>query len=144
MTQYDQTEYPRARLPERVEIEAATDMDELLEWRDAAEWGLNKIESDLEFLIDSDDDWRARALAALTAHKICLKHTERRIDKLRYDASKSSRPDDMAARIIDRTSWLSKFHQAAVQHLDVPTMERLSKSASKMLETAIVKEVKGT
>lgn len=137
MTQYDDE---RVRLPSRREIETETDMDTLLDVRDAAEWGANKIECDLDHLSEEgDDDWRNRAVAALTIHRICLKHVERRIDKLNYDAKKTT--TDFAARLIDKTSWLAKFHQAALQHLDQRTIDRLSKSASKALETSVFKAV---
>ena len=67
-------------------------MDLLLDVRDAAEWGANKIEVDLDHLSEEgDDEWRSRAAAALTIHRICLKHVERRIDKLNYDAKKNDR-----------------------------------------------------
>ena len=141
MKEFDDIE--RVRLPSRREIETECDMDLLLDVRDAAEWGANKIEVDLDHLSEEgDDEWRSRAAAALTIHRICLKHVERRIDKLNYDAKKSDRPDDFTARLIDKTSWLSKFHQAAVEHLDARTLRRIAESASKSLEVAIVKAVK--
>ena len=85
MKEFDDIE--RVRLPSRREIETECDIDLLLDVRDAAEWGANKIEVDLDHLSEEgDDEWRSRAAAALTIHRICLKHVERRIDKLNYDA----------------------------------------------------------
>lgn len=133
----------RVRLPSRREIETECDMDLLLDVRDAAEWGANKIEADLDHLSEEgDDEWRARAVSALTIHRICLKHVERRIDKLNYDAKKDKRPDDFAARLIDKTNWLAKFHQAAVQQLSPALINKISSSASKALDVSIVQALK--
>jgi hypothetical protein len=71
----------RHPLPTREQIEAITDIEGLRQVRDDVFARKSSIETQLEFA-DGDEDWERRAMGALTAHRICIGHLDKRIHRL--------------------------------------------------------------
>lgn len=121
----------RKPLPSWELIKAITDYAVLEQMLPDIDAHITAIETDLEFR-DGDDDWYARARGALTAHKICRKHIERRMRQVQPKGPKASpQPSETKTERLK----LRNQHEAHVRATAEAKAERQKANLQHDLET---------
>ena len=120
----------RKQLPNKDQIDSISDIVALEELRESVDWHKNQIETQLEFG-DGDDDWFSRAMSALTAHKICLGHLDRRIRQMTKGLTKPVQVEHVA----NVHAKKAEKHTAHAERLKAEAMAKQNKAAQTNAES---------
>lgn len=157
MTLVDHGDRPRPKrepLPSKEQIAAIADIAALEAMEAEVERRAKKIEVDLEFEV-GDEEWDARARGALTAHRICLGHVQKRlrflrgrekpeavtsVEAIQAKADKARANADKQRALADATSAArdakkAKLHSARIDLIERTTFQGFfMRSAAKLLD----------
>lgn len=113
----------RPPLPTKADLAQITDPQVLRDLLDDLEATTTSIETQLEFDIDGDDDWYARARGALIAHRIAAKMATRRLAALKPMAFRPSAKAAPSKRDPDENHPLTNEVLAAPPAIDIRALQ---------------------